>query len=190
MRTEVMSFVYIFNTLQFNSSRENQLKTEINLMEISVWRRKICDIYNKNQSLVKIKIKNHFNLKEIGSKSLICVTEIVQLLCTKRSNAINWMNCSRKLIQTDWKGVKMIKQIHIKSLVDIKALESVLQERWLYLQENTNAFRYKLNVQKQKVLDGRLNFLVQVKINSFELKKLNQKNGSNQINWILYCEIE
>lgn len=56
--------------------------------------------------------------------------------------------------------------IKITQLSDFKVLEKQLTERWLDLERNSDAFRYKLNVQKQKILDGSLHFLVQVKLYS------------------------
>lgn len=57
----------------------------------------------------------------------------------------------------------MPESIPIKRLPDFKWLECHLVQRWLNLQTNPNAFRYKLNVQRQKVLHGKLNIFVQVK---------------------------
>lgn len=56
----------------------------------------------------------------------------------------------------------MCELLKIKKLYDFKLLEKQLTERWLELEKNSNAFRYKLNVQKQKILDGKLNFLLTV----------------------------
>lgn len=54
--------------------------------------------------------------------------------------------------------------LKIQKLSHFKVLEKQLTERWLELERNTNAFRYKLNVQAKKILDGKLKFLVTVNI--------------------------
>lgn len=64
----------------------------------------------------------------------------------------------------------MSESIPIKRLTDVKLLECHLVKRWLSLQNNPNAFRYKLNVQRQKVLPGKLNIYVQVNSNEKELR--------------------
>lgn len=51
----------------------------------------------------------------------------------------------------------------IAKMNDFDAVKNQIEQRWTELEKNSNAFRYKLNVQKQKILDGNLNFLVQVK---------------------------
>lgn len=58
----------------------------------------------------------------------------------------------------------MTKLIKISSLSDFMILENLITNNWLKLEKESNAFRYKLNVQKQKSLGGKLNFLVQVRI--------------------------
>lgn len=65
------------------------------------------------------------------------------------------------------------KMIKIKSLSDFKELERKLTERWLDLEQNSNAFRYKLNVKKQKILDGKLRVLMQVSDNNLQFFKSN-----------------
>lgn len=60
----------------------------------------------------------------------------------------------------------MNETIKIARLSDFKVLEKQLTERWIELERNSNAFRYKLKVQKQAILDGKLHFLVQVKLSS------------------------
>lgn len=57
---------------------------------------------------------------------------------------------------------KMPQVLKIQKLGDFKILEKQLTERWLELQRNSHAFRYKLNVQKQQILDGKYNFVVAV----------------------------
>lgn len=64
----------------------------------------------------------------------------------------------------------MSEVLKIQKLADFKVLEKLLTERWLELERNSNAFRYKLNVQKQKILDGKLHFIVPV--NSHMILKL------------------
>lgn len=51
----------------------------------------------------------------------------------------------------------------IAKINDFDAVKNQIEQRWTELENNSNAFRYKLNVQKQKILDGNLKFLVQVK---------------------------
>lgn len=71
----------------------------------------------------------------------------------------------------------MTKLIKISNLSDFIILENQLTNRWLTLQKESDAFQYKLNIQKQKSLGGKLNFLVQVRnsklthhlINMFQL---------------------
>lgn len=49
--------------------------------------------------------------------------------------------------------------------VDIKALIENIKIQWLEcLQKSPDVFRYKLNIEHEKILDGKFNFLVQVKI--------------------------
>lgn len=52
--------------------------------------------------------------------------------------------------------------IPIKTLADFKILEQQLIQRWLEIESKTTAFQYKLNVQKQKFLDGKFNYFLQV----------------------------
>ncbi|XP_055303240.1 GDP-D-glucose phosphorylase 1 [Sitodiplosis mosellana] len=54
----------------------------------------------------------------------------------------------------------MSEVLKIQKLADFKALEKQLNERWLELERDSNAFRYKLNVQKRKILDGKLHFIL------------------------------
>lgn len=67
----------------------------------------------------------------------------------------------------------MCELLKIQKLSDFKLLEKQLTERWLELEKNSNAFRYKLNVEKQKILDGNLHFLMTV---SCVVKSLNYSN--------------
>lgn len=61
-------------------------------------------------------------------------------------------------------SIKMsLELMKITNLSDFKELERRFTERWLDLEQNSNAFRYKLNVKKQKNLDGKLHFLLQVR---------------------------
>lgn len=60
----------------------------------------------------------------------------------------------------------MSEPMIIKSVADFKILEDILKQRWLELQDIPNVFRYKLNVQKQKILNGKLKFVAQVKISN------------------------
>ncbi|XP_031639769.1 GDP-D-glucose phosphorylase 1 [Contarinia nasturtii] len=50
-------------------------------------------------------------------------------------------------------------------------VEQQLTERWLELEKNSNAFRYKLNVQKQKTLDGKFNAIVQLNTERTSLRR-------------------
>lgn len=59
--------------------------------------------------------------------------------------------------------------ISIAKLDDFICLKNKLNEKWSYVMENTTAFRYKLNNQMQKTLDGSLNFVLQVKYLAIEL---------------------
>lgn len=58
--------------------------------------------------------------------------------------------------------IKMVKTIIVSQLFDFHDLKIQLNERWIELMENSNAFRYKLNNIQQKTLDGRLKFILQV----------------------------
>lgn len=67
----------------------------------------------------------------------------------------------------------------IKSLADFKIVENVLRQQWLELQEIPNVFRYKLVVQKQKILDGKFRFVAQVRI-SDKLKTFDEYTTKTQ----------
>lgn len=75
----------------------------------------------------------------------------------------------------------MSESIIIRSLTDFKLLESQLKKRWLELEDVPNAFRYKLNVQKQKFLDGKLKFLVQVRVSIRNNQVFHMKNSDLQM---------
>lgn len=57
-----------------------------------------------------------------------------------------------------------IKQIKVKSVYDLKKLKTEITENWMKLQDAPGVFRYKLNVQKQKILPGDYKFVVEVSI--------------------------
>lgn len=50
----------------------------------------------------------------------------------------------------------------VNQLSDFLILKNQLNDRWNYLMENTSAFRYKLNIRHQKILQGVFGFVVQV----------------------------
>lgn len=52
----------------------------------------------------------------------------------------------------------------ISHLADFEFLKTKLIQRWLDLETHSNAFRYKLNIRDQKILDGDLKFFIQVSV--------------------------
>lgn len=58
--------------------------------------------------------------------------------------------------------------------VDIKSIVNEIKSLWLNcLQNSPDVFRYKLNIEHEKILDGKFGFLVQV-----------IKNAKNQFFWM------
>lgn len=50
----------------------------------------------------------------------------------------------------------------VNQLSDFLNLKNQLNDRWKYVMENTSAFRYRLNIRHQKILEGAFGFVVQV----------------------------
>lgn len=100
---------------------------------------------------------NYFNIvKQLQNKlQQMKIDRTAFLLWNIFENSINNNNNSQ--------SASMSESIPIERLTDFKLLECHLVKRWLNLQNNPNAFRYKLNVQRQRVLHGKLNILVQVR---------------------------
>ena len=44
---------------------------------------------------------------------------------------------------------------------ELSKLDSIIQKKW-EIAENNNVFRYKLNIEKSKILEGQYKFFVQV----------------------------
>lgn len=57
-----------------------------------------------------------------------------------------------------------IEKIEIFELNDYKQLLHVLKQRWKNAEKQSGVFRYKLNVQKEEILNGEFNFFVQVSV--------------------------
>lgn len=64
----------------------------------------------------------------------------------------------------------MAKYVDVERIGDFERVKKQLESRWLELETTPNAFRYKLNIQRQKVItNGPYKVLVQV--NRLEPKK-------------------
>lgn len=55
-------------------------------------------------------------------------------------------------------------ELKLENSIDAHAIKKYLIEKWDSLETNSDVFRYKLNVRKQTVLNGKYNFLIQVSI--------------------------
>lgn len=60
-----------------------------------------------------------------------------------------------------------IKKIKVESVYDLNKLKDEITENWLKLQNTSSLFRYKLNIQKQKILPGNYKFVVEVCITPY-----------------------
>ena len=56
------------------------------------------------------------------------------------------------------------RRISVKCLSDYQELKRILCVKWKEAEASAGVFRYKLNVRRQEVLPGDLQFLVQVNI--------------------------
>lgn len=51
------------------------------------------------------------------------------------------------------------------SLDKVNPIDDKLMERWLLIEQMDNVFRYKLHVEKQKIVPGKYQFFVEVRWN-------------------------
>lgn len=69
-----------------------------------------------------------------------------------------FLNCQGNVTRVFIKSNKMI----VNQLSDFLILKNHLNDRWNYVMDNTSAFRYKLNIRHQKMLEGVFGFVIQV----------------------------
>lgn len=64
-----------------------------------------------------------------------------------------------------FKGIVMSRSDGIDRLILVKEnpIDDTLKERWISIEEMENTFRYKLNVEKRKVIPGKYQFFVEVR---------------------------
>lgn len=63
-------------------------------------------------------------------------------------------------------------------LDNVNPIDDKLKERWILIEQMDNVFRYKLHVEKQKIVAGKFQFFVEVRYNN---KKTQTKHFNHEV---------
>ncbi|KAG4073860.1 hypothetical protein HA402_014065 [Bradysia odoriphaga] len=71
-----------------------------------------------------------------------------------------------------------IRKIEIANQCELHQLRPIIKDEWLRLQDTPNVFRFKLNIQKTKILPGKFNFIVELNSERATLRRAPQSASS------------